>query len=238
MGVRYAEANMMQARLYVLPAVLVIAAASAAAGQTSSPDKPRRQFLTIGYSWIRTEPLHFGEHPLQDLVGREVASAQFEAFEYRTRDESILIDVLEFTKRGRGVTATLYPLGASVGPALAVRGSIEQLPTIRVLFQGDGAPAPYVLTDGRAYDIGAGVYMADRSRGWGLGSHAFVVAGVGRLDTSLGGGRRQFAEGGGGLDIGPFGVELAVKFAWNRLSEPVEHRFFTIPISLRGTVSF
>ena len=46
------------------------------------------------------------------------------------------------------------------------------------------------------------------------------------------------AEGGGGLNSGPFGVELSLKFALNRLEQPVEHRFLTIPISLRGTVSF
>ena len=37
---------------------------------------------------------------------------------------------------------------------------------------------------------------------------------------------------------GPFGVELSVKFAWNRLDEPVPHKFLTIPVSVRGTVSF
>jgi hypothetical protein len=33
-------------------------------------------------------------------------------------------------------------------------------------------------------------------------------------------------------------VDLAVKFAWNRLSSPVEHRFLTVPITLRGTLTF
>jgi hypothetical protein len=232
----------MRASCGILPRLLLgvacLLAASPAWAQTYTPDKPRRQFMTVSYSWIYTEPLHFAEHPLEDLVGREVAAAQFEAYEYRTRDETILIDVVEFKKRGQGAAVTVYPLGASVGPALAVRGSYEQLPAMQVDFAGAGAPAPYRLRDGRAYDIGAGVYMSDRSSGWGLGSHAFVVAGVGRLDTSLGDGTRRFAEGGGGLNVGPFGVELSVKFAWNRLKQPVEHRFLTIPVSLRGTVSF
>jgi hypothetical protein len=61
---------------------------------------------------------------------------------------------------------------------------------------------------------------------------------VGRIDGEGRGGTRTFAEGGGGLIVGPFGVQLAVKFAWNRLTEPVEHRFLTVPITLRATVSF
>jgi hypothetical protein len=31
---------------------------------------------------------------------------------------------------------------------------------------------------------------------------------------------------------------LSVKFAWNKLHDPVEHQFFTVPISIRGTVTF
>jgi hypothetical protein len=38
--------------------------------------------------------------------------------------------------------------------------------------------------------------------------------------------------------VGPLGVELGVKFAWNKLADPVEHRFLTIPISIRATVTF
>ena len=58
-------------------------------------------------------------------------------------------------------------------------------------------------------------------------------------DTSdLGDGGRYFAEGGGGLTAGPLGVELSVKFAWNRLDLPVEHRFLTVPVALRGTLTF
>ena len=80
--------------------------------------------------------------------------------------------------------------------------------------------------------------MVDRSRGWGLGSRAFIVGGAGRISSNLGDGTRVFAEGGGGLSSGPFGVELSIKFAWNRVEEPVPHKFITIPIALRGTVSF
>jgi hypothetical protein len=211
---------------------------STAAAQNYATQKPRRQFVTVTIDWLNTEALHFASHPLEDLVGREVASAQGEAYEYRTRDEQILIDVVEFRKRNRGASVAVYPLGLSSGTTLGVRGSIEELPVIRVAFAGAGAPAAYALTGGRAYDIGAGIYVSDRSPGWGLGSQAFVVAGIGRIRSDSSDGSRLFAEGGGGLSVGPFGVQLAVKFAWNRLTEPVEHRFLTVPVTLRGTLSF
>ena len=206
--------------------------------QDYAGQKPRRQFVTVSLDWLNTEPLHFASHPLEDLVGREVADAQAAAHDYHTRDEQILIDVHEFRKRNRAMSVAIYPLGLSVGTTLGIRGSIEQLPTIRVGFEGPDAPADYALTGARAYDVGAGLYIADRSAGWGLGSQAFVIGGVGRIHADGQEGSRMFAEGGGGLSVGPFGVQLAVKFAWNRLEEPVEHRFLTVPITLRGTLSF
>jgi hypothetical protein len=210
----------------------------AVAQDSYAVQKPRRQFVTISIDWLNTEPLHFASHPLEDLVGREVAAAQGEVYDYRTRDEQILIDVLEFRKRNRAASVALYPFGLSVGTTLGVRGSIEEVSTIRIDFDGPGAPADYALTGARAYDVGAGLYVADRSAGWGLGSQAFVLGGIGRLRSDQGEGTRMFAEGGGGLSVGPFGVQLAVKFAWNKLTEPVEHRFLTIPITVRGTLSF
>lgn len=222
----------------LLVLLVLLTGSAPAAAQTYGVQQPKRQFVTLSVDWLQTEPLHFASHPLEDLVGREVASAQRETFDYRTRDEQIQIDVLEFRKRNSAVSVAVYPLGLSSGATLGIRGSIEQLPTIRIDFAGDGSPAPYAFTGGRAYDIGAGIYVADRSAGWGLGSMAFVIAGVGRIDAEENEGTRTFAEGGGGLSVGPFGVQLAVKFAWNRVDRPVEHRFLTIPITLRGTVSF
>jgi hypothetical protein len=223
----------------LLPLVLVAANAAPTAAQSYDTQKPRRQFVTISVDWLNTEPLHFASEPLEDLVGREVATAQFEAYDYRTRDEQILIDVREFRKRNRAASVAIYPLGLSSGTTIGVRGSIEELPTIRIDFSGPDAPANYALTGARAYDIGAGLYVADRSSGWGLGSQAFVVGGVGRIRADdAREGSRIFAEGGGGLSVGPFGVQLAVKFAWNTVTEPVEHRFLTVPITLRGTLSF
>ena len=84
----------------------------------------------------------------------------------------------------------------------------------------------------------APIYVADRSPGWGLGSHAFVGGGIGPITSALSDGDRYFAEGGGGLSSGPIGVELAIKFALNHLTQPVDHRFFTVPITIRGTLTF
>jgi hypothetical protein len=225
--------------LRILAASLVIAlCASAASAQGYKPKKPRRQFITISTEWLNTQPLHFLEHPLRDLVGRDVAAAQFQNYDYHTRDEQILIDVLEFKRKGRGAGVTLYPFGLSAGPALALRASVEDLPAIRIAFAGAGAPPNYSLSGARAYDFGAALYVADHSPGWGLGSHAFVGGGMGRIRSDGGDGDRIFAEGGGGLTSGPFGVDLSLKFGWNRLSAPVEHRFFTVPITLRGTLTF
>ena len=112
------------------------------------------------------------------------------------------------------------------------------MPTIRLAFVGPAPFPTYALANARSLDAGAGVYVADRAPGFGLGSHAFVLGGVGRITSDLGDGSRYFAEGGGGLSVGPFGVDLSVKFAWNRLEEPLEHRFLTVPITLRGTLTF
>jgi hypothetical protein len=209
-----------------------------AAAQVYTPEKPARHFITVSYDWIYTQPLHFAEHPLEDLVGTDVAAAQLQEHDYETRDGGIVIDVLEFRRRSRGASVTIYPFGSSVGATLALRGTFEQLPVIRIAFEGAGAPADYALTGARAFDVGAGIHVADRSSGWGLGSHAFVGGGIGRIRSDLGDGERFFAEAGGGLSSGPLGVELGVKFAWNDLSEPVDHRFLTIPITVRGTLTF
>lgn len=226
-------------RLCTLAATLaLLLCAAPASAQVYTPKKPRRQFVSVSTEWLNTQPLHFLEHPLQDLVGRDVAAAQFESYDYRTRDEQILIDVLEFKHHGRGAGVTVYPFGLSVGPALALRASVEDLPVIRIAFSGPGAPPAYALTGAHAYDVGAALFVADRSPGWGLGSHAFLGGGMGRVKSDSSSGDRVFAEGGGGLSSGPIGVELSVKFGWNHLTQPVEHRFFTVPVTLRGTLTF
>lgn len=224
--------------VFTAATVTTLWSTASADAQTYAPRKPRRQFVSISTDWLHTQPLHFLEYPLQDLVGRPVAAAQFQEYEYRTRDEAIQIDVLEFNRSGRGAGITVYPLGLSVGPALGLRVSREDLPTIRIAFNGSGAPPNYTLQNARAYDFGASLFVADHSPGWGLGSHAFVGGGIGRIRSELSDGNRYFAEGGGGVSSGPLGVELAVKFAWNHLHEPVDHHFLTVPITLRATLTF
>jgi hypothetical protein len=211
---------------------------SPSSAQTYSEKKPRRHFVTVSLDWLYTQPLHFADHPLSDLLRTAVAAAQFQDYDYETRDGLTRIDVLEFNRQSRGAGITLFPIGLSSGATLGIRASFEELPTIRVAFDGPGSLDRYVLTDARAYDVGAGLWAADRSAGWGLGSHAFVDGGIGRIHSELGNGKRYFAEGGGGLTSGPFGLELSVKFAWNTLDEPIKHHFFTVPITLRGTLTF
>ena len=202
------------------------------------PQRAPRRFVTISYDWQYSQAMGFGAHPLEDLLGRPVSEVHLESFNYRTADGLTRISVLEFGHRGEGIGATVYPFGSSVGPTLAVRASIERLPPVRVAFDGPAPFATYTLTNGRSYDIGAGVDVSDRAAGWGLGSHAFLLAGIGRTRTDQRDGTRYFAEAGGGLASGPIGVDLSVKLALNRFPAPVSHRFLTIPISVRGTFTF
>jgi hypothetical protein len=207
------------------------------ARQAYDPPTARKQFVTFSYDWQYSWPLHFDKYPLEDLVGSPVDETD-PPYDYRSTDGNTLIDVLTYKRRNRGVGVTLYPLGMSVGSTLGIRGSIENLPETRVRFDGPATLVSYTLTNALAYDVGAGVYVSDRAPGWGLGSYAFLVGGVGRITSDLGGGSRYFAEGGGGLQSGPVGFELSVKFGWNHLHEPVDHHFLTVPINMRATVSF
>lgn len=225
----------------LVPLVLALSG-TPASSQGPEPRKPRRQFISVSYEASVTQPLHFERFPLEDLAGAPVGSAQFKEHDYETRDGSVLIDVLSFTRRGRGAGVTLYPLGLSTGPALAIKASYQDLPDIGIAFSGPSAPPDYALAGTRAYDVGAALVLADRSAGLGLGGQAFVGGGMGRIRSRTGDrirlGDRVFAEGGGGITSGPFGVELAVRFAWNHLTDPVDHHFITVPVSLRGTLTF
>jgi hypothetical protein len=192
----------------------------------------------VSYDWLYTWPLHFDNHPLEDFVGDSVDETDV-PYDYRSRDGRTFIDVIEFKRRGRAIGATAFPFGLRTGPTLGLRGSIENIPDIRLAFDGPGRPFDsYTLTGAIAVDIGAGVFVADRAPGWGLGSYSFIVGGIGKITSDQRGGSRYFAEGGGGVQSGPLGFELSVKFGWNRFSEPVEHRFLTVPVTMRATVSF
>ena len=220
--------------------MLVALTASPAAAQADvyKARKARRHFVSISYDWQYIQPYGFGSHPLEELLGQPVSEVHLQDYQYSTKDGKTHVFVNEFSHQGQAVGLTLYPLGSSAGATLAVRGSIETLPTIRLAFDGPAPSATYALTGGRAYDLGFGIDMSDRSPGWGLGSHAFVLGGFGHAVADQGSGKRYFAEGGGGLLVGPFGVDVSFKFAVNRFDVPVPHSIYNIPIAVRGTLTF
>lgn len=204
----------------------------------SGAASPRRQFLTISIDRMRTMPLHFKEWPLEQLTGTELTNARLPDAEYRSEDGRTIVDVRRFRRATRGAGLMVYPFGATRGATLALRVSYEELPIIHVVIDRAGEIERYDLADGRAYDFGFGVYLGDRPRGWSLGAHSFLIAGIGKLSGERGDGRRYFVESGGGVSVGPLGLQVSVKLAHNRLKDPRPHTFFTVPIALRGTVSF
>jgi hypothetical protein len=206
--------------------------------QSYRAPKARRHFISVTIDKQFIQPYSFGKHPLTDLLGQPVDEVQLQSFQYRTRDQKTLVNVLEYGKRATGIGATVYPFGSSVGATLAVRGTIEVIPPVRVAFTGPASSPTYDLTNGRATDLGAGIDMSDRSAGWGLGSHAFIIGGIGRIQADQRSGNRYFGEGGGGVTSGPFGVDISVKVSVNRFTDPVPHRLYMIPVSVRGTLTF
>ena len=228
--------------IQTVTAACLVAALSAsearAEPQTYQAPKARRHFISITFDKQFIQPYSFGNHPLEDLLGQPVDEVHLENFQYRTRDGKTTVNVLEYGKRATAIGATVYPFGSSAGATLAVRGSIETLPDIRVAFTGPAPSPTYELTNGRATDFSIGIDMSDRSPGWGLGAHAFIMGGIGRIQTDERDGNRYFGEGGGGLTSGPFGVDISVKFTVNRFTTPVPHRIYMVPVSIRGTLTF
>jgi hypothetical protein len=219
-------------------AAALAASETPAQAQTYQASRARRHFVSITFDKQFIQPYGFGNHPLKELLGQPVDEVHLETFQYRTRDGKTTVNVLEYGKRATAIGATVYPFGSSVGATLAVRGSIETVPDIRLAFTGP-APSPiYELTNGRATDIGIGLDMSDRAPGWGLGAHAFILGGVGRIQTDQLNGSRYFGEGGGGVTSGPFGVDLTVKFTVNRFTTPVPHRIYMVPVTVRATLTF
>jgi len=226
----------------VLGAAVLVATASDAAAQSFRQFKPksRKQWFAVSTDWLNMMPLHLKEAPFEQLTGRELGTSQRKDWDYESRNDGGLtqVDVLEYKRRSRGFGVSVYPFGSSVGPALMVKGSMENLPSFRARFDGPSNVSSYELVDAKAWDAGIGIIVADRAPGWGLGSHAFVIGGVGRLDSSYGRGKRMFAEGGGGLSVGPVGVEISMKFAYNKLAKPIDHTFYTVPVTFRATIGF
>jgi hypothetical protein len=222
-------------------AVGLLPSTARAEPQPTAEPKPkiRRQWVTVSLDWLRTQPLHFGSHPVEDLVGREVGEAQRQTIDYESRDGLTTVDVIEFRRGGSGFGLTVYPFGMTDRATLGVRVSAEDIPRIELRIDGPALVSSYLLEDARSLDLSFGVYVADRAPGWGLGTHAFLAGGFGRIRSdAFGRGPRYFAEGGGGVGAGPIGVEIAIKIVWNRLDEPVPHTFLTLPIVVRGLVSF
>jgi hypothetical protein len=222
----------------VLWVVASLATPAAAESQAYRAPHARRHFISLTFERQFVQPYSFVKHPLTDLLGQPVDEVHLQSFQYQTRDQQTLVDVLEYGKRATAVGATVYPFGSSTGPTLAIRGSIESLPPIRVAFGGAVPAPPYQLTNGRAFDNGAGIDMSDRAPGFGVGAHAFVLGGVGRAETDQLDGRRYFVEGGGGVTSGPFGVDLSFKYSVNRFETPRPHSVHMIPISVRGSLTF
>jgi hypothetical protein len=229
-----------RALILILSAIALAPVAAQADAQDAAPQpRARRQWVSVSLDWLNTQPLHFGDHPVEDLVGRDVGEAQRQAFDYESRDGLTRVDVIEFKRRGAGYGLTVYPFGMATGATLGVRVSAEDIPRIELDIVGPALVSSYLLEDARALDLSIGVYVADRAPGWGLGSYAFVAGGFGRIRSDVfGRGPRYFAEGGGGLTVGPIGVVLALKIARNQLDLPVPHSFLTLPVVLRGQVSF
>jgi len=215
-----------------------IAAPAAAQSTVYRPNKARRHFISLTYDWQFVQPYSFAKHPLEELLGQPVSEVHLQDYQYVTADGLTKITVLEYGKRAHGIGATVYPFGSSDGATLAIRGSLESMPDIRVRFSGPALLPGYQLTGGRAMDIGAGLEMSDRSPGWGIGGHAFVIGGIGRAHTDQMDGSRYFGEGGGGIMFGPIGVDLSFKYVVNRFDAPVSHSVHMLPICVRGSLTF
>jgi hypothetical protein len=142
--------------------VAALAAPEGAAAQTYREPKARRHFISVSYERQYVQPYGFASHPLAELLGQDVNEVHLETFQYRTEDGATLVNVLEYGKRAAAIGATVYPFGSSTGATLAIRGSIETLPAIRVSFTGPAPMPAYILTGGRAMDLGVGIDIRAR----------------------------------------------------------------------------
>ena len=171
--------------------------------KTYKAAKARRHFISITFEKQFIQPYSFANHPLADLFGQPVDEVHLQSFQYRTRDQQTLVNVLEYGKRATGIGATVYPLGSSVGATLAVRGSIESVPTIRAGVHRAGAGAD-LRTDQRtrhrprrrARDV------AIDPRDGASAAHAFILGGIGWLETDQMNGNRYFGRRRRRRDVG------------------------------------
>src|SRR5207302_406685 len=140
--------------------VLCLAASLTAPPQTQARPyhaaKARRHFVTLYAERQFVQGTGFEKHPLEELLGQEVNEVHLQTFQYRTKDNQTLITVNEFGRRATAIGAVVYPFGSSEGPTLAIKGSLESIPSIRLAFSGPAPSPTYELTGGRALDVGAG----------------------------------------------------------------------------------
>lgn len=199
----------------------------------------QRQFVTLTIDWRSTQPINFKKYPLEQLV-KVPLEWNYELGGYHSNDQSISITDAKLDGRKLGIGAMVYPFGLKKeGTTLAIRGNYEALPNIGFLIKSPEGQEWYHLKNAQAYDLGIGAISAGgNSDGWGLGSYAFIVIGVGYINEPRGNGSSYFAEAGGRIAAGPLGVEMFFGVRNNKLPNPRPHSFFTVPIGLRAAVTF
>jgi hypothetical protein len=205
---------------------------------SQSAPQPRRQFVTFTLDGLNASVIEFRKYPLEQLAGERL-EFDFNRGFYANADESISVRGIRIHSRARGYGLMLYPLGVANGTTLALHARYETLPRIRFVMNRPGGQQNYLLEDGEARDLGLGFISCRRNPGWtGLGACAFLIAGTGWLEGSMGDGRRYFAEGGGRMMVGPLGAELFFRIARHTFANPQTHNFVTVPLGLRASLSF
>ena len=197
------------------------AARGAATRPTRAP-KPRRHFVAISFDWH----VHAAAALRRSSARRPArpptwTSAQVETYEYRTRDEATLIDVARVPQAAAGRRAlTVYPFGHERRrDARASAAASNRCRRSGSTFDRTGA-VRRLRADRRAarYDVGAGiVHRRSLAR---LGPRAATRSSSAASARSRATGATAAAtlRRGRRSDVGPFGVDLAVKFAWNRFT--------------------
>ena len=183
----------------------------------------------VSYDWLYTQPLHFAEHPVEDLVGQRGGGGAVRGLRLpdpRRHDPHRRARVQAARPRGRRHGVSVRPeRRRDAGAPRQRRGSAGHPHRLRRRRR-----AADVRADRRAgvRRVGArSSWPIDRPAGASEAMPSSAGASAGSRATRTDG-DRIFAEGGGGLNSGPIGVELSIKFAWNHLDRagrsPLHHR--------------
>jgi hypothetical protein len=198
----------------------------------------RRQFVSVTIDRLNAFLIGFEKHPLQQIAGDDLEFDFTKKF-YRNTDESISIRDVRIDPWNRAVGIMIYPFGVSNGTTLVLQGKSETLPMIHFVVNHPDHQESYTLGGGRARDLGIGAISCQRRAGWsGVGACAFIIGGTGWIDEPRGDGRRYFAEGGARISVGPAGAEMFFRLAYHRLENPEPHNFVTVPLGVRGVLTF